>query len=130
MFQEISWVSQAYGGRASDIHIVWHAGFVDILEPYDQVMADRGFKIKTDLAMKQCTLAIPPSAAAGNQMTETQNKETSSVANVRIYIEQVIKKLKDYRILKNEMQVLYLPLVDDIIRVCCALNNLKRPLKV
>ena len=32
------------------------------------VMADRGFKIKDDLLMRRCTLAIPPSAAVRNQI--------------------------------------------------------------
>ena len=100
-----------------------------MLEPYDQIVADRGFKIKTILAL-QCTLAIPPSGAKGIQFTSAQSKETSTVANVRIYVEQAIKNLKDYRILKTELQLLYLPIVDDIIRVCCALHNLKKPLKV
>ena len=49
----VSWISPLYGGRSSDIHIVRTSGFMDLLEPYDQVMADRGFKIKTDLALKQ-----------------------------------------------------------------------------
>ena len=126
----ISWVSPSYGGRASDIHIVRTSGFLNIIEPYDQIMADRGFKIKTDLALHQCSLAIPPSAAAGVQMTKDQTKQTSTIANVRIYVEQAIKCLKDYRILKTELQLLYLPIVDDIIRTCCALNNLKKPLKL
>ena len=42
-----------YGGRTSDKHIVRDSGFYDILEPVDQVMADRGFKLETDLAMIQ-----------------------------------------------------------------------------
>ena len=92
-------------------------------------MVDRGFKIKTDLALEQCTLAIPPSAASGCQMVSRDVKETSTVANVHIYVEQVIRNLKDYRILKSEMQLKYLPIVDDIIRTCCALNNLKKSLK-
>ena len=45
-------------------------------------------------------------------------KETSTVANVRIYVEQIIKNLKDYQILKTEMQLKYLPIVDYIIRTC------------
>ena len=48
----ISWVSPAYGGRTSDAYIVRDSGFLDLLEPYDQIMANRGFKIKTDLALK------------------------------------------------------------------------------
>ena len=35
----------------SDVHIVCTSGFLKIIEPYDQIMADRGFKINTDLAM-------------------------------------------------------------------------------
>ena len=48
-------VSNAYGGRTSDVHIVRNSNFLQFLEPRDEVMADRGFKIKTDLAMYQCT---------------------------------------------------------------------------
>ena len=64
----VSWLSPLYGGWASNIHIVRDSGFLGILEPFNQIMADRGFKIKTDLAMKQRTLAIPPSTAKGAQM--------------------------------------------------------------
>jgi len=91
----VSWISPVYGGRTSDIYIVRNSGFLDILEPYDQVMADRGFKIKTDLAVKQCTLCIPPSAAKGSQMVARDVKETSNIANVRIYVEQAIKRMKE-----------------------------------
>eukprot|EP00112_Aurelia_sp_Birch-Aquarium-sp1_P010874 Seg2301.6 transcript_id=Seg2301.6/GoldUCD/mRNA.D3Y31 product="THAP domain-containing protein 2" protein_id=Seg2301.6/GoldUCD/D3Y31 len=126
----ISWISPGYGGRCSDVFIVRDSGFLDILEPYSQVMADRGFKIKTDLAMVRCTLCIPPSAAKGVQMTEGDVKETSQIANVRIFVEQAIKRMKDYRILKTELSLLLLPICDDIVKVCCSLCNLKEPLVV
>ena len=110
----------SYGGRTSDAYLVRDSGLLDLLEPHDQIMTGRKFKIKTDLALKQCTLAILPSAASGCQMVSREIKEISTVANVHIYVEQVIKNLKDYRILKSEMQLKYLPIVDDVIRTCCA----------
>ena len=64
----ILWISSAYGGRSSDRFIVQDSIFLNLLEPYDCVMADRGFKIKDDLLMRRCTLAIPPSAAVRNQI--------------------------------------------------------------
>ena len=64
----VSWVSPCYGGRTTDIYIVRDSRFLDILEPYDTIMADRGFKIKSDITFLWCFLAIPPSAAKGNQM--------------------------------------------------------------
>ena len=47
----ISFISECYGGRASDKFIVTDSKFLRMLEPFDQVMADRGFKIRDDLAM-------------------------------------------------------------------------------
>ena len=44
----ISYVSPTYSGRASDIFIVKDSRFLDILQPSDEVMADRGFKIKEE----------------------------------------------------------------------------------
>ena len=40
----ISWISPAYGGRISDAYIFRDSGFLDLLEPYDQIIADRGYK--------------------------------------------------------------------------------------
>ena len=53
-------------------------------------MADRGFKLKTDLSMKQCYLSIPPSAAKGSQMVGCDMRKTSQISNVRIFVEQAI----------------------------------------
>ena len=49
----VSWLSPLYSGLASDIHSVRDIGFLGILQPFNQVMEDRGFKTKSDLAMKQ-----------------------------------------------------------------------------
>eukprot|EP00794_Sanderia_malayensis_P017239 gene17236-18960_t len=124
----VSWASPCYGERTTDLHIVRDSGFLDLLEPYDTVMADRGFKMKADLTMKRCFLAIPPSAASGTQMTSKDVKETNCVANVRIFVEKAIARIKWFAFLKHEMSLLELPLVDDIIITCCALSNLLPPL--
>lgn len=60
----ISYVSPTYWGRATDIFIVRDSGFLDYLEPYDEVIADWGLKKREDLV----TLCIPPSKAASMQM--------------------------------------------------------------
>ena len=88
-------------------------------------MADKEFKIKKDLAFYQCSLCIPPSAAKGNQMTANAVKETSNVANVRIYVEQAIGRIKNYRILKVTNSLFYLQLMNDIVTICGALVNIK-----
>ena len=67
----ISYLSKCYGGRATDIFITEDSGFVKKLLPGDQVMADRGFKIRELLAYYQCSLAIPPSASSSLQMSKS-----------------------------------------------------------
>ena len=124
----ISWISPCYGGCTTDFYIVRDSGFLDILEPYDLLMADGGFKIKTELTMRRCYLAIPPSAASGTQMRESDIRETNHVANVRIFVEKAIARVKWFHILKREMSLLEMPIVDDILKICCALVNLLPPL--
>ena len=124
----ISYLSDCYGGRASDKFIVNDSKFLDKLRPGDHIMADRGFKIQDELAFYQCTLAIPPSKHNDLQMLSEAVKKTSKIANMRIYVEQAIKRMKEFRFLKNEIPVSVLPLVDDITRTCAALCNLSPPL--
>ena len=124
----ISFISECYCGRASEKFIVTDSKFLSMVEPFDQIMADRGFKIQDDLAMYQASLAIPPSAAKDQQMLGQDVAETSKIANVRIYVEQAIGCLKYFNILSNVMPIKCVPLSDDILKVCCALCNLLPPL--
>lgn len=123
-----SYVSDAYGGRAGDKHIVEKSGFLNFLQPGDVVMADRGFKIEDTLAFYQCTLARPPSAHSNLQLNEKDAAKTSKIANARIYVEQAIRKLKEFQVLKNELPISLLPVVDDIVKICASLVNFQRPL--
>ncbi|CAC5387141.1 unnamed protein product [Mytilus coruscus] len=91
-----SYVSPCYGGRASDKFIFNNCTFIFDLEPNDQVMADRGFKIKEDLMVVQARLAIPPSTCGKLSMPSGDVLETSKIANVRIYVEQAIGRLKTF----------------------------------
>ena len=123
----ISYVSDCYGGRASDRFIVEDCGFLSKLRPGYQVMADRGFKISDAFTFYQCSLAIPPSKAQDLQMSSKDVKSTSQIANVRIYVEQAIKRMKVFHIL-HEIPINVLQSVDDIVISICALTNFLPPL--
>ena len=96
----ISFVSDTYGGRASDVFMVEDSGFCNKLRPHDQVMADRGFEVNDLLAYYQCSLTIPPRKHGNLQMSASNVQETSIIANVPIYVEKAIKRSKDFYILK------------------------------
>ena len=97
---------------------------MDYLVLYDEVMADRGFKIREELMLRMVSLCIPPSKAASMQMVPADVRKTSSIANVRIYVEQAIGRMKVFHVLKHELPISLLPLADDIVRVCSTLCNL------
>ena len=112
--------------------IVRNSGFVNMIEPYDEPMADKGFKIREDLVMHMGRLCILPSCTSSMQLLQQDVTETSNIANVRIYVEQAIGWLKVFVILKNVLPIIITlrSLADDIIHGCCALCNLLPPLCV
>ena len=79
--------------------------------------------------MQMATLCIPPSCASLMQLLPWGVREKSNIANVQIYVEQAIGRLKVF-FLKNELPITSLTLADDIVRVCCALCYLLPPLCV
>ena len=56
--------------------------FYDCLDPYDEVMTDRGFQIKEELMLKFCSLSVPPGAHVKVQMTLSECKRTKDFANL------------------------------------------------
>ena len=51
----ISFVSEAWGGRASDGKIVMKSGILDLLQAGYSIMADKGFPISDFLKERKCT---------------------------------------------------------------------------
>ena len=91
-------MSDCYGGRASDKFNVQNSGFYNFIEPYDQVMADRGFKIKEVVLQHQASLSIPPSKQGTLPMTTGDVQETLRIANVRIFVDKAIARVKWFNI--------------------------------
>ena len=60
-------------------------------------------------------------------MLSKEVKETSRIAVFRIYVEKAIKRMKEFRIIKNELPVLLLPVIDDIVTVCASLVKVLDP---
>ncbi|XP_019621910.1 PREDICTED: uncharacterized protein LOC109468106 [Branchiostoma belcheri] len=123
-----NFVSEAWGGRISDKQLTQDSGFLDILERDEVVMADRGFPIAEDVALHHARLLIPPGKRGSHQMTQAEVAKTKDIANLRIFVEQAIRRLKTFRILKYELPISLIPQIDDMITVCAALCNLQQPL--
>ena len=104
------------------VRILWY------LEQHDEVMADRGFTIAEDLLLQQAKLHIPPGKRGQEQFSKSEVKKTKEIANLRIYIKQATRRLKRFRLIKNELPISMLGNLDNIIIVCAAICNLNKPL--
>jgi len=124
----ITFLSPLYCGRVSDKALTLHCGFLDIVEPYDEIMADKGFNISRECAERNIYLRVPPGKRGASQMAPADLSHTKIVANVRILVEQIIRRMKTFRYIKYEMPISALKTADQALRVIAGLCNLDYPM--
>ena len=129
----VSFVSNCWGGRVSDKFLTDNCGLLNKLLPGDVVLADRGFDIAESVGLKQASLHIPAFTRGKQQLSALEIEDTRNIANVRIHVERVIGCVRQkYTILQSTLPINFVtkraneevPIIDHIVRVCCALNNL------
>ncbi|XP_063076544.1 uncharacterized protein LOC134466577 [Engraulis encrasicolus] len=128
----ISFLSDGWGGRASDKLITIDSGFLKKVDPKDEILADRGFLIREELAMVGATLRIPSFTKSKSQLSGRCVDTSRQLSRVRIHVERVIGQLKQFLILNTVIPISQVDLLDDVIVICAALTNKKRsvvPLK-
>jgi hypothetical protein len=90
----ITFVSDVYGGRASDKAITNVSGILDLCDNYDVIMTDKGFSIHDECTARLMTLYVPPGKRGNAQMASADVEKTKKIANIRIIVEQVIQRIK------------------------------------
>ena len=124
----INFVSKGYGGQASDKQIVEKSGFMNEIRAGEKVMADKGFNISDLLALKHADIVIPPGRRGATQMPKTDVMKTKDIANRRIRVEQVIRRIKTFNMLKYEVPIKLLHILDEVFVISCAICNLMPPI--
>ena len=124
----ISFISNSYGGCASDRYITETCGILDKLKPGDVLMEDKGFNISDLLVGKGSKLVIPPFLKGKGRFTKRNCRNTSNIAKARIHVERAIARIKDFRILQGAIPLSIKDLLDDILVICAAITNLAPPL--
>ena len=85
-------ISSLYTGCISHVEITTSSGFLDLIEPGDDVMADKGFTIRKLLAEKDVTLNIPPFLSSKGRFTGKEIQDTEQIACLRIHVERMNKR--------------------------------------
>ena len=115
-----------------DKYLTQQCGILDLLEPGDVVLADRGFTAE-DVAVCGAKLGIPAFTRGKQQLSQKEVETSQRLSTVRIHVERIIGLLKNrYTILKGLIPVSVLKHTADTDfanidkLLCCALTNLSR----
>ena len=88
-------------------------------------MADRGFNILDDLAIRGAKLLIPSSTRQRSQLSGEEVETTRQLARARIHVERVIGNLrKKYKILQQTLPVSLLKCPSDNNRTLCTIDRI------
>ena len=123
----VTFISDAWGGRASDKHITLCSDLPDMLEQGDVILADRGFTISEEMALYGVRVLTPAFTKGRPQMTRDDVEVSRLLSRARIHVERVIGRMRsNFRILKMSLPVALFPQVDNIIAVCAGITNLHK----
>lgn len=124
----ISFVSEVYEGSISDREIFIRSKLVDLFEPGDLILADRGFNIHDIVQSKGAVLNIPPFLHGRQRLTAQEEILTKRIAKQRIYVEHAIDRLKQMRLLQKTLPLSMRGMISQLVFVAACLVNFQEPI--
>ncbi|XP_039312190.1 uncharacterized protein LOC120359286 [Solenopsis invicta] len=125
----ITFLSEAYGGRASDKTIFNQSKIIDKMDATrDAIMVDKGFNIKMECLENNVQLIIPPKLGQNTQLNTDKVAHTNKIAAARVHVERAIQRFKMFKIVKCKISWTLIPYIDDICTIIAGLTNLKNPI--
>lgn len=79
-----------------------------------------------ELTERGAILKIPKFTKGKKQLPGRDVDESRQLAHVRIHVERVIGRLKDYQILQTIVPISQVDLIDDMMTVICGAINLNK----
>ncbi|KAI4485063.1 hypothetical protein M0802_012804 [Mischocyttarus mexicanus] len=120
----ITYLSKPYIGRVSDSTIFQQSSLVQLLEPGDAVMVDRGFLIDEICEKNEWKCIRPPFLKEKKQLSKEKDLLTTKVAKARVHIKRSNQRIKTFKILASVLPSTLVPLLEDIFIVVCGTINM------
>ena len=121
----VAYISNAYGGSASDRQLIERSSLTRMCEPGDSIMADRGFNVQDIFAPFDVSINIPTFMKNRNRLSRPSVLKDRKIASKRVHIERLIGLAKTYKILQHPMNFCDSILGTRIIFICCMMCNFK-----
>lgn len=123
-------ISDAYPGSIGDPDLTCVCSFLELMIEGLDVMADKGFLLQAELEELGCLCWIPPVRRRGQaQCTAEESEETHAVANRRIYVENAVRRIKEFGYFgEGTLTIQQKHLHGDVAYCVAMLCNYARPL--
>lgn len=125
----VTFVSSLYTGSVSDIEITRKSQLLQLLQPGDEVMADKGFLVERMLSEVGAKLIIPP-LKRSTQLSNEDTQKTQAIARLRILVERAIRRVKEYHIWDGLVLLSMVGSVNQLWAICCLMSNYQGPLDI
>ena len=125
---EVIHVSGLFAGLISDKELVKQSGLLVLLEPGDQILADKGFTIKDLLTPIGCELAIPAFLSSKGQFTKEDLTTSKRIHNLRVHVERAIRRVKEFHFFDGIIPLSMAGSVNQLWTVACLITNFQGPL--
>uniref|UniRef100_A0AAV2J7E1 DDE Tnp4 domain-containing protein n=1 Tax=Knipowitschia caucasica TaxID=637954 RepID=A0AAV2J7E1_KNICA len=125
----VCFVSDLYGGSASDDHIFEKCGILQHIEPGDVLLLDKGFSVQDLLQSRQAT-AQTPTFLRQRANPKAAEKTTMRVAQARVHVERFRKRLQKFALLGRTIPRHLCPIASQAVYVGCCLVNFQENLSI
>ena len=121
-----TFVSKMWGGRVSDKHITLQS--TDLIENLKRndamVMGDKGFLVHTELQKMNINVITPAFLPPHRpQFTPKELFKSEDISTVRVHVERLIKRIRDFRIWDRKLPLSMKYLCEQLFTVTAYLTN-------
>lgn len=120
----VTFVSKVYSGGSTDSFMTSDSGFLDLLEPGDVILSEKGFPCTmTSFKDKGVNVVVPPFVRDNKKFSE--DEDLHKILSVQGHVERCMERLKRYRILSDKLSSDLFPHLEKVAYACAVLTNLK-----
>lgn len=125
---EIIHISSLFEGSISDKELVKQSGLLPLLQPGDQIMADKGFVIQDLLTPLGCSVVMPSFLSSKQQFSKGELQNSKKIHNLRVHVERAIRRVKEFHFFDRVIPLTMAGSINQIWTVSCLITNFQGPL--
>ena len=93
---EIIHIISLFKGSISSKELVRQSGLLPLLQPRDQIMADKGFVIQDLLTPLGCSVVMPSFLSSKQQFSKGELQNSKKIHNLQVRVERAIRRVKEF----------------------------------